>query len=258
MIAILSPAKTINMDKSRNTNVHSEPLFIDEAALLIEELKKYSPPEMESLMKINSELAEANFRRHIMWNKKHTTKTSKQSLLAYNGMVYQGLDAKSLKDAHMIYAQDHLRILSGLYGVLRPLDLIQPYRLEMATKLNNIRGKDLYVFWKDTITNYFMEELNKQNNPILINLASNEYSSAIDLKKLKYKTITPVFKDYSKGSFKVITIYAKKARGLMARFIVENEIDNLEDLKEFNDGGYSFDEHKSTDSQWVFINSSVN
>lgn len=257
MITIISPAKTINMNKVKLVSKYSEPLFLEQAALLIDELKKYSPPEMESLMKINSDLAELNFRRHIIWSKNHNYDGSKQALLAYSGMVYQGLDAVTLKEDQLHFAQEHLRILSGLYGVLRPLDLIMPYRLEMGTKLKNIRGKDLYVFWKKIITEHFINELNTQENKTLINLASNEYSSAIDTMKLKSKIITPVFKDYSKGSYKVITIYAKKARGQMARFISENAIDNPEDLKEFNVEGYSYDEYKSTDTQWMFLRNNI-
>jgi cytoplasmic iron level regulating protein YaaA (DUF328/UPF0246 family) len=258
MITILSPAKTINMDKVQITGKYSKPEFLDNAALLIDELKKFAPPEMESLMKINSELAELNFKRHIVWTRDHSYDRSKQALLSYSGMVYNGLNAASLKEEQLQFAQEHIRILSGLYGVLKPLDLIMPYRLEMGTKLENIRGKDLYIFWKKLITEFFIEELSRQDTNVLINLASNEYSAAIDMKKLNSKIITPIFKDYSKGSYKVITIYAKKARGLMARFIAENGIDSPEELKEFEEEGYRFDAYRSTDTQWVFLRNNLN
>lgn len=253
MITILSPAKTLNMAKVNNTNIYSKGAFIEEAALLIDRLKKYSPPELESLLKINSELAETNYKRHIRWKKDHTIMNSKQAMLAYHGMVYQGLAAETLDEESLSFAQKHLRILSGLYGVLRPLDLIQSYRLEMGIKLNNVMGKDLYAFWKEKITTYFIEELAKQHDNSLINLASNEYSSVINLMKLEGKIITPVFKDYKSGTYKVITIYAKKARGMMTRFIMENRIDTPKELKEFDSEGYSFCDYMSNDNQWVFL-----
>jgi uncharacterized protein len=253
MITILSPAKTLNMAKVNNTNIHSKGAFIEEAALLIDELRKYSPPELESLMKINCELAEANYKRHARWKKDHNVNNSKQAILAYHGMVYQGLAAETLDEESLSFAQKHVRILSGLYGILKPLDLVQPYRLEMGTKLNNFMGRDLYAFWKEKITAYFVEELNKQVDDTLINLASNEYSSAIQMSKLKEKIITPVFKDYKSGTYKVITIYAKKARGMMARFIIENHIDTPEGLKEFDKDGYSFCDYMSNNNQWVFL-----
>jgi uncharacterized protein len=254
MITILSPAKTLNMEKINNNPViNSKGAFVEEAALLIDELRKYSPPELERLLKINSELAETNYKRHVSWQKDHNVTKSKQALLAYHGMVYQGLDAETLERESLFFAQDHLRILSGLYGVLRPLDLIQPYRLEMGIKLNNILGKDLYAFWKERITSYFIEELNKHSDNTLVNLASNEYSSAIDMKKLKGKIITPVFKDYKNGTYKAITIYAKKARGMMTRFIIENHVDNPEELKSFDGEGYKFCEYMSNDGKLVFL-----
>ncbi|MEG0775259.1 peroxide stress protein YaaA [Clostridium sp.] len=253
MIVILSPAKTINLNKNINTNVFTEPTFIKEANLLMEELMNYTPPELESLMKINSDLAEKNFVRHLHWNRVHDLSNGRQALLAYDGAVYQGIHAQDFNAEQLYFANQHIRILSGLYGALRPLDIIQPYRLEMATKLKNTEGSNLYSFWKNQLTSYFMKELNFQGDNVVINLASREYSSAIDLEKINAKVITPVFKDYKGGTYKVITIYAKRARGIMSRFIVENRITSPSGLKNFDEEGYSYSEDLSTESEWVFI-----
>ncbi|MCB2298461.1 peroxide stress protein YaaA [Clostridium tagluense] len=252
MIIILSPAKTLKMEKVLNTNLYTETLFIREASYLIKELVKYSPPEMERLMKVNSKLAQQNFMRHIMWKEEHDLSNGKQALLAYDGAVYQGISAGELSQQQLSFANDHLRILSGLYGALRPLDLIQPYRLEMGTKLKNRRGDNLYSFWKNKLTTYLKKELQGQNDNILIDLASKEYSSVIDLSKINIKVITPVFKDYKNGTHKVITIYTKRARGLMSRFIIENNIILPSDLKEFNEEGYSYNKYLSSDTEFVF------
>ncbi|MBV7273471.1 peroxide stress protein YaaA [Clostridium sp. PL3] len=252
MIAILSPAKNLNMKKAFNTDLYTKPVFIKEANILMKELQQYTPPELESLMKINSELAEQNFVRHIMWKREHNLSNGKQALLAYDGAVYRGINAKNLDNGQLSFANDHLRILSGLYGVLRPLDLIQPYRLEMGTKLKNNSGNNLYSFWKNKLTDYFIKELSNQGDNVLIDLASKEYSSAIDMNKLNAKIILPVFKDYKRGTHKVITIYAKRARGLMSRFIVENNIVSPDDLKEFCEEGYNYNEYMSTEVEWVF------
>ena len=252
MITILSPAKTLRMDKALNTNLYTEPIFIKEASALIKELIKCPPPEMEGLMKVNSKLAEQNFMRHIMWKEKHDLSNGKQALLAYDGAVYQGINAGDLSQQQLSFANDHLRILSGLYGVLRPLDLIQPYRLEMGTKLKNQRGNNLYNFWNHKLTAYLKKELQRQNDNTLIDLASKEYSSVIDMSKINVKVITPVFKDYKNGTHKVITIYTKRARGLMSRFIIENNIVVSNELKEFNEEGYSYNEYLSSDTELVF------
>lgn len=252
MIVILSPAKKLNMERASNTDLHTNPVFIKEASKLMKKLQKYTPPEMESLMKINGELAEQNFMRHLFWNEEHNLSNGKQALLAYDGAVYRGISGKNLNNQQLSFANDHIRILSGLYGVLRPLDLIQPYRLEMGTKLKNDSGNNLYSFWKDKLTNYFKEELSNQKDNILIDLASKEYSSAIDMSKLNAKVITPIFKDYKRGTYKVITIYAKRARGLMSRFIIENSVVLPNDLKEFDIEGYSYNECLSTEIEWVF------
>ena len=252
MITILSPAKTLKMGKALNTNLYTEPLFLKEASSLIKELIKYSPPEMERLMNVNSKLAEQNFMRHIIWKKEHDLSNGKQALLAYDGAVYQGINAGELNEQQLSFASEHLRIFSGLYGALKPLDLIQPYRLEMGTKLKNKQGNNLYSFWKHRLTTYLKKELQKQNDNIIIDLASKEYSSVIDMNKIKLKVITPVFMDYKNGVYKVITIYTKRARGLMSRFIIVNNIISPTQLKEFNEEGYNYNEYLSTDTKLVF------
>lgn len=252
MIAILSPAKTLNMESRAGTNLYTKPKFIKEAGTLMKELIKYSPPEMENLMKINSELAEQNFRRHMMWRQNHDLSNSKQAILAYDGAVYQGINAEDLQEEELSFANKHVRILSGLYGALRPLDLIQPYRLEMQARLKNNRGNNLYSFWRDKLTDYFVKEFEKQEDNVLIDLASKEYSSAINLDKINARVITPVFKEHKGGTLKVITIYAKRARGLMTRFIIQNRIKAPDELKEFGEEGYSYSEYLSTENEWVF------
>jgi len=253
MISILSPAKTLDMSKPRGSLPFTQPLFTKEAAVLIKELRKYSPYELETLMKVNSDIAETNFDRYAKWRKEHGSSDAKQAALAYAGAVYQGLDAASLDEKSLLFAQDHLRIISGLYGVLRPLDLIHPYRLEMGIKLENSSGRDLYTYWKEKITDCLADELKKQDDGTLVNLASNEYSSAVDIGRLKARVITAVFKDYSKGSYKILMVYAKRARGMMARFIAENAIDSPELLKEFKTDGYSFDDNLSSKDEFVFL-----
>ncbi|HEY8889234.1 MAG TPA: peroxide stress protein YaaA [Clostridium sp.] len=252
MITILSPAKTLKMERALNTNLYTKPMFINEASSLIKELIKYSPPEMEGLMKVNSKLAEQNFMRHIMWEKEHDLSNGKQALLAFDGAVYQGISAENLSQQQLSFADEHLRIFSGLYGILRPLDLIQPYRLEMGTKMKNRRGNNLYSFWNRKLTTYLKREIQMQNDNILIDLASKEYSTVIDISKLNVEVITPVFKEYRNGVYKGITVYTKRARGLMSRFIIENNIISPNELKEFNEEGYSYNEYLSSMVELVF------
>ena len=252
MITLLSSAKTLKMEKALYTNLYTEPLFVKEASSLIKELVKYSPPEMETLMKVNNKLAQQNFMRHSRWQAEHDLSNAKQALLAFDGTIYQGISAGNLSRLQLSFANDHIRIFSGLYGVLRPLDLIQPYRLEMGTKLKNRRGNNLYIFWKHKLTTYLKKELQRQNDNILIDLASKEYSCVIDLSKINVQVITPVFKDYKNGAHKGITIYTKRARGLMSRFIIENNIILPSELKEFNKEGYSYNDYLSSDTELVF------
>ncbi|MGV8984231.1 peroxide stress protein YaaA [Clostridium sp.] len=252
MIIILSPAKTLKMERALNTSLYTLPIFLKEASSLIKELIKYSPEDLEGLMKVNSKIAEQNFMRHITWEKEHDLSNGKQALLAYDGAVFKGLNAGDLNQQQLSFANEHLIILSGLYGALRPLDLIQPYRLEMRTKLKNNRGSNLYDLWGNKITRYIKKELKIQNDNTLINLASKEYYSVIDMSKTNVKMITPIFKDYTNGTHKIITIYTKRARGLMSRFIIENSISLPSDLKEFNEEGYSYNEYLSSDAEFVF------
>ncbi|MBU3161461.1 peroxide stress protein YaaA [Clostridium frigoris] len=252
MITILSPAKTLKMDKVVNASLYTKPIFIREASSLIKGLLKYSPEELVGLMKINSKLAEQNFMRHITWEKEHDLFNSKQALLAYDGAVFKGINADDLNQQQLSFANKHLIIFSGLYGVLRPLDLIQPHRLEMGTKLKNKQGNNLYDFWGNKLTIYIKKQLKIQDDNTLIDLASKEYSSVIDMDKINARVIKPVFKDYKNGTHKVITIYTKRARGLMSRFIIKNNISLPSDLKEFNEEGYSYNEYLSSDAEFIF------
>ncbi|ERI93069.1 hypothetical protein HMPREF1982_01890 [Clostridiales bacterium oral taxon 876 str. F0540] len=256
MIAILSPAKTLNFNREYKVEKYTEPLFKNEAFELIKELRKYSPEELSGLMKINQELSELNFFRNMEFNTEHNISNAKQAALTFHGAVYQGLKAEEFNEEQLDYAQEHLRILSGLYGVLRPFDIIQAYRLEMGIKLKNPKGKDLYDFWRDRITNYFNKEMLNQKNKTIINLASNEYFSSIDTKKFNGNIITPVFKEYKQGKYKIIAIYAKRARGLMAKYIIENKIDSVEGLKDFEEEGYVFEEGMSSDRELMFTRNS--
>ncbi|MCB2195085.1 MAG: peroxide stress protein YaaA [Bacteroidetes bacterium] len=252
MIAIISPAKTLDFESKVQTKKYSDPDFLNDSEKLIQELRKYKPNEIAKLMSVNDELANLNFERFLRWQKPFNLDNAKQALLAFKGQVFVGLDAKSLSESELLFAQNHLRILSGLYGVLRPLDLIQPYRLEMGTKLKNPKGKNLYEFWGTKLTELINKELAKQKEKTLINLASNEYYKAIKPKTIQGDIITPVFKESKGNGYKVITVYAKTARGLMSRFIIKNRIQHSEDLKAFDMDGYLFNQDLSTEKEWVF------
>lgn len=253
MITIISPAKTLDFNKIAITDQYSEPIFKEEASQLIGELQKYSSQDIEELMNISDKLAELNYKRYKQWSKEHSIENSKQAILAYSGDVYQGMKAGDFNEKQLKFSQQHIRIISGLYGVLRPLDLIQPYRLEMSIKLKNSKGVDLYSFWKEKITDFFNKEIGDHKDNTLINLASNEYFSAIDKDKFKGRIITPMFKEYRNGNYKIIGIYAKKARGAMAKYIVENEINSPKHIKNFNQHEYKYNEKLSTDSEWIFV-----
>jgi len=252
MLHILSPAKTLDYKNQIQTSRFTQPDLLSDTKVLIQELKKLNPRDIEKLMNVNSELAILNFERHLSWRLPFSVDNSKQALAVFKGQVFVGLDAKTLSDNDVHYAQDHLRILSGLYGVLRPLDLIQPYRLEMGTGLVNPIGKNLYQFWGSKLTEIINSELSKQKQKVLINLASNEYFKAINPKKISGKIITPVFKESKGNDYKQITIYAKTARGYMSRFIIQNQIENHEDIRAFDTGGYLFNRNLSSEHEWVF------
>ncbi len=252
MITILSPAKSLNFKSKTQTNKYSIPEYLDQSEILIKELRSYSPKDLKSLMKISDALGELNFIRYQNWIPDHNLDNSRQAAFAFNGEAYNGLDALNFSQQDLHFAQDNLRILSGLYGILRPLDLIQPYRLEMGIKLIVNGFKDLYSFWGDQITKSLKKELSIHEHPYIVNLASNEYSKSTKLENFKSKVITPLFKEYRNNQYKTIVVYAKKARGMMARFIIENKLQAPEDLKHFDMSGYGYSEELSTENEWIF------
>ncbi len=252
MLIVLSPAKSLDYDTPANTDIHTIPDFIDHSAELIDILKTQSPAQLAGLMDISDALAVLNVARYATWSRKFTKKNAKQAVLAFNGDVYGGLDASSLNAKQLDYAQAHIRILSGLYGVLRPLDLMQPYRLEMGTRLANPHGKDLYTFWGTRVTETLNTVLAQRKAKALINLASEEYFKVVKPKLLKAPVITPVFEDWKGGRYKIISFYAKRARGLMARYAALKGISQPEKLKAFDAQGYAFDADASDMQTWVF------
>jgi cytoplasmic iron level regulating protein YaaA (DUF328/UPF0246 family) len=252
MLIVLSPAKSLDYETPPSTDQHTLPIFINESAKLVSDLKKLSLQEVAELMSLSDKLAALNVARFGDWSKTFTPKNSKQALLAFNGDVYEGLDAKSLNKKDLEYAQAHVRVLSGLYGVLKPLDLMQAYRLEMGTAFKNKVGKDLYAFWGNKITEALKQELDQQKSKVLINLASDEYFKSVKPTELAYPIIAPVFQDEKAGKYKIISFYAKRARGLMTRFIIDNKIDKAEDLKEFNLEGYQYAPKESVADKPVF------
>ncbi len=252
MLTVLSPAKKLNENRSVLSNA-SSPVFVDEAAELIEKLKKYSPKKLGELMSLSENLAQLNVDRYDSWKKAHTEKNAKTAGLIFDGEVYSGLEAEKIPKKEMDYAQNHLRILSGLYGILKPLDLVHPYRLEMGTNLKIGRKNNLYQFWGDKIVEELNKDLSGQKEKVLVNLASNEYFKVINTKKLDGKVITATFKDFKNGDYKAIMVYAKKARGMMANYIIKNKIERVEDLIGFDMGGYCYNESVSTDNEFVFL-----
>jgi uncharacterized protein len=252
MLIVLSPAKTLDYDTPSTTDEHTLPDFIEHASELIDTLKKLSPADVAGLMDISDALAVLNVTRYATWSRKFTKKNAKQAILAFNGDVYEGLDAGSLTAKQLGYAQSHIRILSGLYGALRPLDLMQPYRLEMGTSLANPRGKNLYAFWDGIVTEALNKVLATRKRKVLVNLASEEYFKVVKKKQLDADVITPVFEDWKGGKYKVISFYAKRARGMMARFAAVKDITQVDKLKAFDAEGYAFDEGASTEREWVF------
>ncbi len=252
MITVISPAKNLNFKTPSYLDGFSLPEFLEDSRSLINELRKLNPKDISTLMKVNDEIAVLNFERNLAWKTPFTKGNAKQAVLAFNGQAYIGLNASTFSDNDFVFAQKHLRILSGLYGILRPMDLIQAYRLEMGIQLKTKKGKNLYEFWGDKITNFINDELKKQKNKVLINLASKEYFKSVDTKKIKGEIITPVFKEQKGNSFKVVFVYAKHARGLMSRFIIQNKIEEPEDIKAFDSEGYLFNRDLSTEKEWVF------
>ena len=252
MLILISPAKSLDFETSAPTNLESETLFNEESTKLAKKMRTFSKKKLGELMSISSELAQLNVNRFNDWTPTPTKEQTKQALFCFTGEVYRGLNASEMDDSDLEYAQNHLRILSGLYGLLRPLDRMQPYRLEMGTKLKYYSNNNLYQFWGDKITKRINEDL--QPDDYIINLASTEYYKSVNGKKLKANVITPIFKDLNKnGDYKIVMMYAKNARGVMANFILKNRIEEPEVLKSFNENGYIYDAHSSNESDWVFL-----
>lgn len=252
MLIVISPAKTLDYQSDIPTNRYTQPELLEHSQQLIGIARKLSAPQISTLMSISDKLASLNATRFHDWHPDFTPQNARQAILAFKGDVYTGLKAEEFSEADFDFAQRHLRMLSGLYGVLRPLDLMQPYRLEMGIRLENPKGKDLYQFWGDTITDKLNQTLASQGDNILINLASDEYFKSVKPKKLQAEIIKPVFLDEKNGKFKVISFYAKKARGLMSRYIIENRLTRPEQLTAFNTDGYFFDEAASSQNDLVF------
>jgi len=252
MLMVISPAKTLDYESPLATDKNSQPDFLDDACELVDQLKTLEPHDISKLMGVSDKLAQLNAERFRAWQTPFTQDNAKQAILAFKGDVYTGLDAESFNDKEFNIAQKRLRMLSGLYGVLKPLDLMQPYRLEMGTKFENSRGKDLYAFWGTKITDE-LNRLLKADDGVLVNLASNEYFKSVLKKELDAHLITPQFKDWKNGQYKMISFYAKKARGLMCRYAIQNNITQADDLKGFDLQGYRFSEEQSDADNWVFL-----
>ncbi len=250
MKIVISPAKSLDFESEIPTNQYTQGVFLEQAAQLSTVLKKKTPQDLSTLMKISEKLGDLNWQRNQAWSLPFTTKNARQAVFAFNGDVYTGLDAYTLKEDKIAVLQKKLRILSGQYGVLKPLDLMQPYRLEMGTKLEVANHKNLYQYWGDTVTQQLNDEMSEDD--VFINLASNEYFKVVKPKLLKVPVITPHFKDYKDGKLKIISFHAKKARGLMVRYILDKNIKTKEELKGFNYGGYAFDSNLSTATDLVF------
>ena len=252
MLFVISPAKNLNENQTAPIAAYSQPDLLADAAVLMDELRRLAPQDIAKLMHVSDKIALLNAERNAAWQPPFTPENAKQAVYLFNGDVYEGLAAESLPPAGVDYLQAHLRILSGLYGLLRPLDLIQPYRLEMGTALANPRGKNLYEFWGDTIAEALNRALAEQQTDTLINLASQEYFKSVS-GKLKARLITPVFKDEKNGQYKVISFYAKRARGLMVRYAAEQQISEPEELKAFDLEGYAYNAAASNEKEWVFL-----
>jgi cytoplasmic iron level regulating protein YaaA (DUF328/UPF0246 family) len=249
MLIVISPAKKLDYTSAVNSPLTTQPALLDHSEELAQGLKALAPQDVSSLMSLSDKLGALNFERFQEWQTPFTDENARPAVLAFKGDVYKGLDADSMSDEDLRWAQDHLRILSGLYGLLRPLDLMQAYRLEMGTKFANPRGGDLYQFWGDIIT----DELNKTDSSVLVNLASNEYFKSVRKKAIGARIITPVFMDKKNDKYKIVSFYAKKARGLMSSYIIRNRITEVEQIKNFDTDGYSYNAALSEADQWVFV-----
>jgi cytoplasmic iron level regulating protein YaaA (DUF328/UPF0246 family) len=250
MLIVLSPAKSLDLETPSTTRLHTTPDFLDRSGELIGVLRDYSPGQIGELMRISDSLAMLNVARYATWS--CDPSEGRQAIMAFNGDVYAGIDARSLKPRQLDYLQANVRILSGLYGLLRPLDLIQPYRLEMGTRLPNPRGKDLYAFWGDTVTAALNQSIAASGAQALVNLASEEYFKSVKPKLLAAPVITPVFEDWKNGKYKIISFFAKRARGMMARYAAVKGLTDPEKLKAFKVDGYAFDARASDQRHWIF------
>ena len=252
MLMVISPAKTLDYATPPAVETHTQPDYLKQSRQLITRLKKLGPAQISELMDLSDKLASLNVARYAEWKPPFTPENAKQAVLAFNGDVYDGLGATDFSAADFGYAQAHLRILSGLYGVLRPLDLMQPYRLEMGTRLDTAKAKDLYGFWGSTVTAALNQLLEAEPAPVLVNLASEEYFKVVQPKAVQARIVTPVFEDWKNGQYKIISFFAKKARGMMVRYAVKKRLRNVEDLKHFDDAEYAFAARQSTADVWVF------
>ncbi len=252
MLIVISPAKTLDYETPLATQENTTPQFLERSQELINTLLNYSALDIAELMKVSIKIADLNFDRFSHWKTPFTPHNARQAILAFKGDVYDGLDAQSMSEQDFTYAQNHLRMLSGLYGLLKPLDLMQPYRLEMGTKLKTTRGKNLYEFWDKTLTEQINHELLNHEEKVLVNLASIEYFKAVKPALLESRIITPHFKDWKNGQYKIISFYAKKARGMMSRYIIDHRIEDTEAMKAFDTAGYHYNEELSKENDWVF------
>ena len=253
MLIVISPAKKLDFESLPQTDDFTQPDCLEDSAELITLLKEYSTAQLEKLMHLSTNLAQLNHDRYHDWHLPFKPQNAKQALLTFKGDVYAGLNVESFSAEDLSFTQGHLRILSGLYGLLRPLDLMQPYRLEMGTRLANKRGKNLYEFWGNEITDLLNQQLQQLQSKVLVNLASNEYFKSIKTKALQGTIITPVFKEKrDDGSYKIIGIYAKKARGMMSAYILKNKITVIEKIKDFDEAGYVYNAALSSKNDWVF------
>ena len=252
MLFLLSPAKALDYDTPAHVASHTQPLFTRQSAELIKVLKTQSPQQISSLMKLSDKLSGLNVARYEAWSPTFTANNSKQAALAFNGDVYEGLNAKTLSESDLQWAQAHVCILSGLYGVLRPLDWMQPYRLEMGTALATSHGKNLYQFWGSEISNYLNERAAADASPVVVNLASEEYFKVVDRKALKPRVVTCVFQELKAGQYKIISFMAKRARGLMVRYAIEKKLDSVKKLESFNLEGYDYSPGVSEPDRLVF------
>lgn len=253
MLIVISPSKSQDFATEPILDFNTQPAFLSESEILIKELKKKSKKKISTLMDVSEDIASLNYERYKNFKTPFTIKNSKQALLAFTGDVYTDIEVERYTKKEIEFAQNHLRIISGLYGLLKPFDLIQPYRLEMKIKLKNKRGDNLYDFWGSKITDFINDELKTTEYRTLINLASKEYFKAVKVGQLNGTIITPVFKDFTNGEYKIVAIYAKRARGMMTNYIIKNKLTKAEDIKAFNEAGYEFDEKQSEENEWVFI-----